>query len=162
MAGQIAYIALGSNLGDRAAALGSALTMLDARQGVSVLRVSEMVETAPVGGPSDQGDYLNGAAEIETSLLPTALLAVLQDIERKLGCDRQAEQRWGSRTCDLDILLIDDLIMDTPDLTIPHPRMHDRKFVLAPLSDIAAEATHPIFNRTIATLLAELEERSGA
>ena len=160
MAGRIAYIALGSNLGDRAAALGSALTMLDACQGVSVLRVSEMVETAPVGGPGDQGDYLNGAAEIETSLLPTELLAVLQDIERKLGRDRQAEQRWGSRTCDLDILLIGDAVMDTPDLTIPHPRMHERKFVLAPLNELAAETVHPILNKTISTLLANLEGRS--
>ena len=157
MAGQIAYIALGSNLGDRSETLASALTMLDACEGVSVLRVSEMIETAPIGGPGDQGDYLNGAAEIETSLSPTELLAVLQDIERKFGRDRQSERRWGERTCDLDILLIGDVVMDTPELTIPHPRMHERKFVLAPLNKLAAEAVHPILNKTISTLLTDLK-----
>jgi 2-amino-4-hydroxy-6-hydroxymethyldihydropteridine diphosphokinase len=160
--GRIAYIALGSNLGERGRTLGQALAMLDEQQGVSVLRVSEIIQTAPVGGPSEQGDYLNGAAEIETSLSPTELLTALQDIERKLGRDRQGEQRWGPRTCDLDILLIDDTVMDTPDLTIPHPRMHERKFVLAPLNEIADQVVHPILNKTISTLLADLEERSDS
>ena len=157
MAGQIAYIALGSNLGERAETLATALAMLNEHQGVSVLRLSKMVQTAPVGGPDGQGDYLNGVAEIEMSLSPMELLSVLQDIERKFGRDRLSEERWGERTCDLDILLIGDLVMDTPELTIPHPRMHDRKFVLGPLNEIAAEAVHPVLNKTISTLLADLK-----
>jgi len=160
MAGQIAYIALGSNLGKRAETLATALAMLDERQGISVLRLSKMVQTAPVGGPDGQGDYLNAAAKIETFLSPMELLGVLQDIERKLGRDRLSEERWGERTCDLDILLIGDLVMDTPELTIPHPRMHQRKFVLGPLYEIACDAVHPIFNKTVRQLLAELNERS--
>ena len=162
MAGRIAYIALGSNLGDRAETLAAAIAMLDRREGVSVICVSEMIETEPVGGPGGQGDYLNGAAEIETSLAPGELLAVLQDIERKLGRDRRSEQRWGCRTCDLDILLIGDVVMDTPELTIPHRRMHQRRFVLAPLNEIAGEALHPVLDKTISALLADLEKRSDA
>jgi len=162
MAGQIAYIALGSNLGERAETLATALAMLDERQGVSMLSLSKMIQTAPVGGPDGQEDYLNAAAKIETSLSPAELLAVLQDIERKLGRDRKSEQRWGQRTCDLDILLIGDLVMDTPELTIPHARMHQRRFVLLPLNEIAGDVVHPVFNKTISTLLADLEERSDA
>ena len=157
MAGQIVYIALGGNLGDRAETLATALVMLKEHQGISVLRLSKMVQTAPVGGPDGQGDYLNAAAKIETSLSPVQLMSVLQDIERKLGRDRASEQRWGPRTCDLDILLIGDVVMDTPELTIPHPRMHERRFVLGPLDEIAADAVHPIFNKTVSTLLADLE-----
>jgi len=160
MAGRIAYIALGGNLGERAETLQAALGMLHERQGVSVLRVSEMVETAPVGGPGGQGDYLNAAAEIETSLSPMELLDALQDIERKLGRDRLSEERWGPRMCDLDILLIGDLVMDTPELTIPHPRMHHRGFVLAPLYEIAADAVHPVLDKTVSALLADLEGQS--
>ena len=156
MAGRIAYIALGSNLGERSETLSAALALLDECQGVSVLRVSEMVQTAPVGGPGGQEDYLNAAAEIETSLSPTDLLAVLQDIERKLGRRRPSELRWGPRTCDLDILLIGDLVMETPELTIPHPRMHQREFILAPLNEIAGQVVHPIFDKTVSALLADL------
>ncbi len=162
MAGRIAYIALGSNMGDRSETLGAAIAMLDQHPDVSVRCVSQMIVTEPVGGPEFQDDYLNAAAGIETSLAPDELLAVLQDIERKLGRNRDIEQRWGPRTCDLDILLIGDVIMDSPELTIPHPRMHQRLFVLAPLNEIAGDAIHPVLNKTISALLADLEERSDA
>ncbi|MCP4375131.1 MAG: 2-amino-4-hydroxy-6-hydroxymethyldihydropteridine diphosphokinase [bacterium] len=154
---QIAYIALGSNLGQRAETLAQAIELLDECQGVSVLRVSKMSLTAPVGGPADQGEYLNGVAEIETSLSPFELLGVVQDVERKLGRDRKSEVRWGPRTCDLDILLIGDTVIDTPELTIPHPRMGQRKFVLEPLNELAPGAVHPISGKTILTLLVDLE-----
>ena len=156
MAGQIAYIGMGSNLGARSETLAAALALLDECDGISVLRMAEMVQTAPVGGPDGQEDYLNTAAKIETTLSPTQLLSVLQDIERKLGRDRSSEPRWGPRTCDLDILLIGDVVMDTRELTIPHPRMHQRKFVLHPLNEIAGDAVHPVFNKTVSVLLADL------
>jgi len=162
MARRIAYIALGANLGDRSETLRSALEMLDESPGVSVACVSEMIRTEPVGGPGGQGDYLNAAARLETTLVPLELLVLLQGIERWLGRDRSGEQRWGARTCDLDILLIDDEVMETTELTIPHPRMHERRFVLAPLNEIAPDAVHPVLKSTVASLLADLEDRSDA
>ncbi len=162
MARRTAYIALGANLGDRAETLGAALEMLDRSPDVSLLCVSEMIRTEPVGGPGGQDDYLNAAAGIETDLAPIQLLALLHDIERKLGRDRPNEERWGPRTCDLDILLIDDEVMETRELTIPHPRMHQRRFVLAPLNEIAPDAVHPVLNKSVSTLLAELQERGDS
>src|SRR5271156_2521129 len=116
----IALIGLGSNLGDRRAALEGAIAALTATSGVFVREVSSLHETEPVGGPSGQGKYLNAAAALETTLDPSALLHVLQEIETRLG--RVRSVRHGERTLDLDLLLFDDRIIDTPELVVPHPR----------------------------------------
>jgi 2-amino-4-hydroxy-6-hydroxymethyldihydropteridine diphosphokinase len=154
-----AYIALGSNLGDREATLRSAVAMMAAVDGIVVMRQSALIETEPVG-PAGQGPYLNGVVEIETTLDPHDLLAELQRIETELGRDRPNEQRWGSRTCDLDILLLGDSIIDGDDLTIPHPRLAERTFVLRPLAELRADLQHPILKRMVSELLADLESDS--
>jgi 2-amino-4-hydroxy-6-hydroxymethyldihydropteridine diphosphokinase len=156
---RIAHIALGSNLGERAETLIAALKMLDATPGTSVRKISHFIQTDPEGGSNGQGKYLNAAAEIATSLSPLELLGQLQRIERALGRQREREARWGPRTCDLDILLVGDLVLDSAELTIPHPRMHRRLFVLRPLASIAPSAVHPVLGKTVEQLLAEAEGR---
>ena len=160
MTKRTALIGLGGNLGDRRANLRKALALLNRAPGVRVLSVSRFIETAPVGGPAGQGRYLNAAARAETTLSPADLLAALHRIEAALGRDRKREVRWGPRTCDLDILLMGSMIVKTKDLTIPHPRMHERLFVLRPLAKIAPRAVHPILHKTVARLLVELEGRA--
>src|SRR5262245_8677284 len=123
-----ALIALGSNLGDRAATLARAVELLRVAAEVRVAAVSRWHETEPVGGPAGQGPYLNGALRLETSLAPEDLLTVLQRIETELG--RTRTERWGPRTLDLDLLLYDDVTCNTPRLTLPHPRLAERRFVL--------------------------------
>lgn len=149
------YLGLGSNLGDRADWIRQTLNDLRTESNIEVRAVSDLRETAPVGGPPGQGDYLNGAAEIATTLEPLELLARLQDIEVRLG--RVREQRWGPRTIDLDILLCDSEVIDLPELIVPHPRLAERLFVLRPLAQIAPDCVHPVLNKTMSQLLQERE-----
>jgi len=131
-----AYLGLGSNLGDRLAHLQHAVDALSAVDGIDVVAVSRVYETAPVGGPA-QDDFLNAVLAVDTSLEPAALLAAAQAAEQ--GEQRVRTVRWGPRTLDVDVLRYGDERVSTPDLEIPHPRMHERAFVLAPLHDVAPE-----------------------
>ena len=151
------YIAMGSNVGQRAQTLRKALDMMRQSGDITLRRVSSFIETKPVGGPEYQEDYLNAAVETETNLSPEDLLASLHAIETALGRDRTKQQRWGPRTCDLDILLYGHEIINTPNLTIPHPRMCERMFVLQPLAEIAPTLQHPESFKTTSEMLTELE-----
>jgi 3-oxoacyl-[acyl-carrier protein] reductase len=151
----IAYIALGSNLGDRDDYMRCALTALRQIEGVEVTRVSPLYETRPVGGPAGQGSYLNAVAEVRTERGAHDLLAVLLNIEQQLG--RERREKDGPRTIDLDLLLYGDLVHQDERLTVPHPRLHERPFVLQPLAQLVPGLLHPILKRSIADLLAELQ-----
>lgn len=146
-----AYLGIGSNLGDRSGIINSAIDALKAEDGIRVIAQSGVIETDPVGGPG-QGKYLNGAVGLLTSLEPRALLGVCLQIEREHGRDRSRENRWGPRTLDLDILLFGRQIISEPGLIIPHPRMHERPFVLIPLAEIGPSQWHPVREMTIQTL----------
>jgi 2-amino-4-hydroxy-6-hydroxymethyldihydropteridine diphosphokinase len=149
-----AYIALGANLGDRSAALRDALRLLADDAAMRVIRVSSFIENPAVGGPDNSPAFLNAAAEISTSLSPRALLDRLLEIEQALG--RQRRQRWAPRTIDLDLLLYEDQVIREPHLVVPHPLMHERRFVLEPLVEIAPEVVHPVLGVPITILLARL------
>jgi 2-amino-4-hydroxy-6-hydroxymethyldihydropteridine diphosphokinase len=131
-----ACLGLGTNLGDRAAQLAHALLRLDAVDGIHLGSVSPVYRSAP-WGVEDQPDFLNLCVCIETGLTPPALLAACKAVEVQLG--RQVRERWGPREIDVDVLLMAGVEMETPDLTLPHPRMFQRRFVLAPLADIAPD-----------------------
>lgn len=152
----VAYLALGANLGDRLAAIDGAVAALASLGEMTA--VSSIYETDPVGH-LDQPPFLNAAARVRTDLRPILLLRGLHQIERAGGRNRTF--RNAPRTLDLDLLLYDDLTLATPELTVPHPRMTDRAFVLAPLAEIAPALLHPTAGRTIAELLADLPDRSG-
>jgi 2-amino-4-hydroxy-6-hydroxymethyldihydropteridine diphosphokinase len=137
------WVALGSNLGDRRAALEGAVEALAHADDVEVVRVSSWHETAPEGGPSGQGDYLNGVLEARTTLAADDFLWLLQRIETQFGRDRAREVRCGPRTLDLDLLLYGAEVLAGPGLVVPHPRLVERLFVLAPLAELAPELVLP-------------------
>lgn len=151
-----AWVGLGSNLGDRAATLEGAVEALRAADEVEVLRVSPWFETDPVGGPSGQGKYLNGCLEAETTLDAGTFHWLLMRVETQFGRERAREVRNGPRTLDLDLLLFGDLVLETPDLTVPHPRLEERLFVLEPLCALAPELRLPRCGRSVRERVAEL------
>jgi 2-amino-4-hydroxy-6-hydroxymethyldihydropteridine diphosphokinase len=158
MAGKIVYIALGSNLGDRAGMLERAIAAMNSA-GISVVRQSSLYVTEPVGAPG-QGWFLNAVVEAETLLLPLQLLHALLKIERELG--RRRLTPHGPRAIDLDILFYGSSVIRSRDLEVPHPRLTERRFVLIPLAQLAPDFRHPVLHKSINQLLAETPDRSEA
>jgi 2-amino-4-hydroxy-6-hydroxymethyldihydropteridine diphosphokinase len=140
-------LGLGSNLGDRQEILKSAWQEINDIAETKTLRLSRFYETEPVGGPPNQPEFLNAAGIVDTTLTPHLLLEKLQEIEFKFG--RVRIEHWGPRTLDIDILLYGNEIISTPVLTIPHPEMLQRRFVLEPAMEIAANTVHPVTGKTI-------------
>lgn len=150
-----AYIAIGSNMGDKSSYLQGAVKSLDELYGCQVEKVSKLITTAPYGGV-EQDEFLNGALKLKTLFTPQELLEKLHEIELEAGRERVI--RWGPRTLDLDILLYDDIVLDTEDLHIPHIEMHLRDFVLEPMVQIAPYKRHPLLKKTMEQLKGELND----
>jgi 2-amino-4-hydroxy-6-hydroxymethyldihydropteridine diphosphokinase len=152
------HLALGSNLGARAAALDDAVRRLAALPGTQVLARSRVVETPallPPEDPTPQPDYLNAVVLVETALAPRALFDAVKGIERAVG--RVPAPRWAPRVIDIDLVLWGARVVDEGDLVVPHPRMHERRFVLAPLVELAPDAVHPVLGRRLDALLRALQ-----
>lgn len=148
-----AFLGLGSNLGDRLRLLRDAVATL---RDVGLVGVSPVYETGPVGGPAGQGSYLNLVVELRTDRSPRELLGVCRRLETAAG--RVRDERWGPRTLDVDVLWVDGVTLDEPDLTVPHPRMWQRRFVVAPLHDLAPD----LADAAAVEAAAGLVERRGA
>ena len=148
-----AYIGFGSNIGDRRAHIGQAICCLSEAESTSLLQVSSIYETQPIGY-DEQDWFLNGVIEVETNLSPEQLLGFLKRVEVQVG--RRARIRWGPREIDLDLLIYNQLCINTSTLMVPHRDMHKRRFVLVPFEEIAPNTLHPVFRETIQTLLRQL------
>lgn len=151
---ECAYIGLGSNLGDRELKLLMAVAELGKLPGTRVTGVSQFYETDPVGGVP-QDNFYNAVARIVTTLSPFLLLDELKRVETEVF-QRKSSKRWGPRSMDLDILLYGELVLESDRLTIPHPRLAERRFALQPLSDLAPDLVHPVLGKSVAQLLAAL------
>lgn len=152
----IAFIAVGSNLGDRLSHIRSAVDDLSRSNEIDVFAMSDIIETAPVGNPTME-PFLNAAIGVRTTYSPVELLHYCLDIESENGRVRLPNERWHSRTIDLDLILYGAQIVDEPGLRIPHPRMRERSFVLVPLAQIAPKQLHPVFQATIEQMLVRLQ-----
>ena len=150
---------MGTNLGDRHANVTCALRGLQAVPRTRVTGRSALYETAPVGGPDNQGPFLNAVVSVETALPAAELLTALHAIER--SCGRERVIRWAARTLDLDLLTFGDTVSDDPALLLPHPRMHERRFVMVPVCDIVLDMRHPRLGLAMAELLARLPVEPG-
>ncbi|MBM3240031.1 2-amino-4-hydroxy-6-hydroxymethyldihydropteridine diphosphokinase [Candidatus Poribacteria bacterium] len=151
----LAYVSFGSNLGNKLQNINRGLQLVSRNPSITITKKSSLYETEPVGY-ENQGWFLNGVIEIETNVSPHKLLSLLKKVERIMG--RKRRIRWGPREIDFDILLYNQRCIDTPGLIIPHPRMHERGFVLAPLVEIAPQVIHPILKKSAQQLLAELAD----
>lgn len=150
--GEVVYIALGANLGDREAAFAHALAALQAETDLLLLGVSPVYETPPIGPPG-QDPYLNAIVEMRSWLAPLDLLRALQGIESALGRDRSADAvRWGPRVMDLDVVFYGERVIDHEELTVPHPRAHERAFVMVPLAELAPGFRHPVLGTRISEI----------
>lgn len=144
------FVALGSNIGDRLGFLQKAMDALGSAPGFKVRRVSSVYETEPVG-KKEQPQFLNAAVELNSLMSPEDVLVTLKQIERAVG--RTPSERWGPREIDLDLIYVQDLVIDGPELVLPHPEVDSRKFVLTPLAEIAPEFLDPLRNRSLRELL---------
>jgi 2-amino-4-hydroxy-6-hydroxymethyldihydropteridine diphosphokinase len=149
-------VAFGSNLGERRGHLDRALELLGFMPGIRLLGVSRYRESVPIGGPAGQPPFLNGACLVETDLAPHDLLGLLQAVEASL--ERERAVRWGPRTVDLDLILYDGMVVESERLTVPHPRMATRRFVLEPSAEIAADLTHPTSGCSVGELLENISK----